>query len=56
MSATGALNEFVSCCGALGGNEVGKMKFGNLNFYSAMSLKGWQSVFDGYSLPRSLVI
>lgn len=26
MSATGALNEFVSHCRDLGGNEVGKMK------------------------------
>lgn len=59
MSAAGALNEFVFHCRDLGGNEVGEReneKFGNLNFNSALSLKGWQSAFDGYSLLRSLVI
>lgn len=58
-SATGAVNELVSHCRDLGGNEVRKRengKLGSLNFNSTMSLKGWHLVFDGYSLPHSLVI
>lgn len=59
MSATGALNEFVSHCRDLGGNGVGKREneVWDLEFHFATSLKGcWQSVFDEYSLSCSLVI
>lgn len=44
------VHEFVCHCRDLGGSEVGKReneKLGNLNFNSATSLKGWQSVFMG---------
>lgn len=44
------VHELVCHCRGLGGSEVGKReneKLGNLNFNSATSLKGWQSVFMG---------
>lgn len=48
MSATGALNEFVSHCRDLGGNGVGKReneKFGILNFILLRVSRGAGSQF-----------